>query len=141
LSDGPSPEDFRAKVFEDRETPGNWRVEKMDEDGGYEAVKVFTGPDARQQAIRYAEREFGAFDEIRLEPYRRRLPIAKLKFALSALTSSVYRRLDAARNPEEVMVRAVFANDHQTYRWTRRWYRHGNGAAVEEIDHRRIAQQ
>jgi hypothetical protein len=62
----------------------------MDEDGGYDAVKVFTGPDdirgsrnagklagrARQQAIRYAEREFGAFDEIRLEPYRRRLPIA-----------------------------------------------------------------
>jgi hypothetical protein len=66
LSDGPTPEDFRAKVFEDRETPGNWRVEKMDEDGGYEAVKVFTGPDARRQAIRYAEREFGVFDEIRL---------------------------------------------------------------------------
>ena len=76
LSDGPSPEDFRAKVFEDRETPGNWRVEKMDEDGGYEAGKVLTGPDARQQAIRYAEREFGAFDEIRIEPYRPRLPIA-----------------------------------------------------------------
>jgi hypothetical protein len=48
----------------------------MDEDGGYEAGKVLTGPDARQQAIRYAEREFGAFDEIRIEPYRRRLPIA-----------------------------------------------------------------
>ena len=76
LNKGPTPEDLRAKVFEDRETPGNWRVEKMDEDGGYDAVKVFTGPDARQQAIRYAEREFGAFDEIRLEPYRRRLPIA-----------------------------------------------------------------
>jgi len=29
-------------------------------------VKVFTGPDARQQAIRYAEREFGAYDEIQL---------------------------------------------------------------------------
>jgi hypothetical protein len=59
-----------AAVFEDRETPGNWRVEKMDEDGGYEVVKVFTGPEARQQAIQYAEREFGTFDEIRLEPYR-----------------------------------------------------------------------
>jgi hypothetical protein len=45
----------------------------MDEDGGYQVVEVFTGPDARQQAIQYAEREFGAFDEIRLEPYRRRL--------------------------------------------------------------------
>jgi hypothetical protein len=42
--------------------------EKMEEDGGYEVVKVFTGPDAREEAIRYAEREFGAYDEIRLEP-------------------------------------------------------------------------
>jgi hypothetical protein len=58
-------------VLEDRETPGNWRVEKMEEDGGFEVVKVFTGPDARQHAIQYAEREFGTFDEIRLEPYRR----------------------------------------------------------------------
>jgi hypothetical protein len=71
LSDGPTPDDLRAKVFEDRATPGNWRVEKIDEDGGYEVVKVFTGPDARGQAIRYAEREFGNYDEIRLEPYRR----------------------------------------------------------------------
>jgi hypothetical protein len=70
LSKGPTPKDFRAKVFEDRETPGNWRVEKMDEDGGYQVVKVLTGPDARQHAIQYAEREFGAFDEIRLEAYR-----------------------------------------------------------------------
>ena len=39
------------------------------------------------------------------------------------------------------MVRAVFANDHQTYRRTRSLYRHGNGAAVRKIDHSRIAQQ
>ena len=58
---GPNPEDLRAKVFEDRITPGDWRVEKMDDDGGFEVVKVFTGPDAREQAIRYAEREFGVF--------------------------------------------------------------------------------
>lgn len=51
MNDGPTPDDLRAKVFEDRETPGNWRVEKMDEDGGYDVVKVFTGPDAREQAI------------------------------------------------------------------------------------------
>jgi hypothetical protein len=63
---GPTPDDLRAKIFEDRVTPRDWRVEKMDEDGGYEAVKVFTGPDAREQAIRYAEREFGVFDKIRL---------------------------------------------------------------------------
>jgi hypothetical protein len=41
------------------------------DEGGYEVVKVFTGSDARQQAIRYAEREFGAYDEVRLPPYRR----------------------------------------------------------------------
>ena len=71
MSDGPTPEDLRAKVFEDRETAGNWRVEKMDNDGGYEAVKVFSGPDARDPAIHYAKQEFGDYDEIRLEPYRR----------------------------------------------------------------------
>jgi hypothetical protein len=40
----------------------------MDEDGGYE-VAVFSGGDPRQRAIRYAEREYGYFDEIELEPY------------------------------------------------------------------------
>ena len=45
----------------------------MDNDGGYEAVKVFSGPDARDQAIRYAKQEFGDYDEIKLEPYRRAL--------------------------------------------------------------------
>jgi hypothetical protein len=67
----PTPEDLRAKVFEDRITPGDWRVEKMDDDGGYEVVKVFTWSDPREQAIQYAEREFGVYDEIRLQPYRR----------------------------------------------------------------------
>jgi hypothetical protein len=43
MNDGPTPDDLRAKVFEDRATPGNWRVEKMNEDGGYDAVRVFTG--------------------------------------------------------------------------------------------------
>jgi hypothetical protein len=71
MNDGPTSDDFRAKVFRDRERPNDWRVEKMDDDGGYEVVKVFTGPDAHEQAIRYAEREFGAFDEIDLEPYAR----------------------------------------------------------------------
>jgi hypothetical protein len=71
MSDGPVPDDLRAKVFKDRAVPGNWRVEKMDEDGGYDVVKVFAGPDARDQAIRYAVQEFGDYDEIRLEPYQR----------------------------------------------------------------------
>jgi hypothetical protein len=39
--------------------------EKMNEDGGYEVVRVFTGMDAREQAIRFAGSEFGMFDEIR----------------------------------------------------------------------------
>jgi hypothetical protein len=69
-TDGPTAEDLRAKVFEDRITPGNWRVEKMESDGGYE-MKVFSAPDARQQAIRYADWQYGAFDEIELEPYWR----------------------------------------------------------------------
>ena len=68
-SDGPSPDDLRAKVFEDRVTPGAWRVEKMDEDGRYEVLKVFTGTRARLQAIKYAQQEFGEFDEIYLKPY------------------------------------------------------------------------
>jgi hypothetical protein len=71
MNDGPSPDDFRAKVFRDRVNPDDWRVEKMDDDGGYEVVEVFTGPDARQQAIRYAKSKFGAYDEIELEPYAR----------------------------------------------------------------------
>ena len=33
MSGGPSPGDFRAKVFRDREHTGDWRVEKLDEDG------------------------------------------------------------------------------------------------------------
>ncbi len=60
-TDGPTADDLRAKVFEDRITPGDWRVEKMDEDGGYEDIKVFTGPDARRHAIRYAANKYGVF--------------------------------------------------------------------------------
>ena len=60
------PSELRAKVFEDRITPGNWRVEKMDEDGGYE-LEIFTGPDARWQALRDAADKYDAFDVIRFE--------------------------------------------------------------------------
>jgi hypothetical protein len=70
MEDAPPPDvnDLRAKVFGDREYPEDWRVEKMDEDGGCE-VAVFSGGDARQRAVRYADREYGLFDEIELEPY------------------------------------------------------------------------
>jgi hypothetical protein len=70
MNDGPTPDDFRAKVFRDRVHTGDWRVEKLDDDGGSE-VAIFSGGDARQRAIRYAAREYGAFDEIELEPYAR----------------------------------------------------------------------
>jgi hypothetical protein len=70
LSDGPTLEDFRAKVFRDRVHTGDWRVEKLLEDGESSEVAIFSGGDARQRAIQYAEREYGAFDEIELEPYR-----------------------------------------------------------------------
>ena len=71
MNDCPTPEDLRAKVFRDRVNPADWRVEKMDDEGGYVVVEVFSGPDARQQAIRYAKSKFGAYDEIKLEPYAR----------------------------------------------------------------------
>ena len=57
-----------AKVFEDLENARDWRVEWFDDEGGCE-VKIFTGPDARQQARRYAEQRYGQFEEIKLEPY------------------------------------------------------------------------
>jgi hypothetical protein len=60
------------KVFRDRVHTGDWRVEKLDEDGETTEVAIFSGGgDARQRAIRYADREYGAFDEIELEPYAR----------------------------------------------------------------------
>ena len=61
----------RASTFRDRERPGDWRVEKLDEDGESIEIATFSGGDARQRAIRYADREYGAFDEIELEPYAR----------------------------------------------------------------------
>jgi hypothetical protein len=40
----------------------------MDEDGSSE-IAVFSGSGARERAIRYADCEYGAFDEIELQPY------------------------------------------------------------------------
>ena len=60
----------RAKVFEDRECPGDWRVERIDDDGGID-VAIFGGPNGRERAVRYADHEYGIFDEIQLEPYLR----------------------------------------------------------------------
>jgi len=73
MSDRPTPDDFRAKVFRDREHIGDWRVEKLNDDGESYDVAIFSGAQARERAIRYADREYAAFDEIELElePYKR----------------------------------------------------------------------
>ena len=56
-----------AKVFEDRDTPGKWRVEWFD-DGGRCELEIFNGHDARRQALRYAMRKYGHFREMQPEP-------------------------------------------------------------------------
>jgi hypothetical protein len=63
-----SPGTEPAKVFEDRATPGEWRVEWFDNDGRCE-LEIFSGPDARRQALRYAMRKYGNFREVELEPH------------------------------------------------------------------------
>jgi hypothetical protein len=60
-----------AKVFQDREIPDQWRVEWFDDDGRCE-LEIFTSLDARQQALRYAQRKYKVFREVQLEPYQRR---------------------------------------------------------------------
>lgn len=52
-----------AYVLEDRRSHGDWRVEKVNDDGGVEVV-TFGGPNARQRAIQYAERQYREFEEI-----------------------------------------------------------------------------
>src|SRR5437763_9685759 len=79
---GPTADDLRAKVFRDREHTGDWRVEKMDDDSGIE-VALFSGGDARQRAISYADRMYGEFDEIELAPYHRAPPLGQVLDDLS----------------------------------------------------------
>jgi len=55
-----------AKVFEDRETTGQWRVEWFDDDGRTE-LEIFTRHDARRQALRCAMQKYG---QAHLEPRR-----------------------------------------------------------------------
>lgn len=43
---------MKAEVFEDRVTPGDWRVEREGDDGEME-IAIFGGPNARERAIRY----------------------------------------------------------------------------------------
>lgn len=62
-------DDLRCKVTEDGSVTGEWRVEKMNEDGSCEKVQIFRGRDARQRAIDYARHHFGEFDEVTLRSY------------------------------------------------------------------------
>ena len=55
-----------ANVFEDRLTPGQWRVECFDDDRRCE-LEIFTGEGARRQALRYAMQKYGHFREVQLE--------------------------------------------------------------------------
>jgi hypothetical protein len=57
-----------AKVFPDRHGSGEWRVEWFDDDGGC-AVAIFSGPDAHDRALRYADHQYGRFYEVSLSPY------------------------------------------------------------------------
>ena len=52
-----------ARVFEDRQFPGEWRVEWVDDDGGSE-LAIFSGPDARERAIIFADRCYGDYEEV-----------------------------------------------------------------------------
>ena len=58
---------LRAKVFADRSSPRDWRVEFQDVDGPIE-VTVFSGPNSRERAINYAGREYGKFEEMHSAP-------------------------------------------------------------------------
>lgn len=57
---------LRAKVFRDRLTIGDWRVECEIGDGEIE-VAVFSGPNARERALHHADRLYGEFEEVRPE--------------------------------------------------------------------------
>jgi hypothetical protein len=61
---------MNCKVVEDA-VPGEWRVETINENGRFETVRTFRGPDSRLRAIEYARDRFGELDEITLQPYRR----------------------------------------------------------------------
>jgi hypothetical protein len=59
LADMPAP----AIVFEDRMYPGEWRVEWY-EDHELSEAAIFSGRNARERAILYAELQYGEYEEV-----------------------------------------------------------------------------
>jgi hypothetical protein len=55
----------KAKLFRDRTGLDEWRVERIDDDGACE-VAIFAGPGAHDHARRFADREYGDFEEVEL---------------------------------------------------------------------------
>lgn len=53
---------MRATLIEDKHTPGTFRVEAVDEDGGCE-VTIFSGPDAHSRAVSFASNYYDDFDD------------------------------------------------------------------------------
>jgi hypothetical protein len=47
--------------------PGQWRVEWFDGDRGSE-LAIFSRPNARERATRYADRQYGHFEEVDSKP-------------------------------------------------------------------------
>jgi hypothetical protein len=56
-----------ALVFEDRMYPGEWRVDWTGVHGEAE-VAIFSGRNARERAIRYAELQYGIYHEVSFDP-------------------------------------------------------------------------
>ena len=52
-----------AVVFEDRMYPGEWRVEWCD-DHIVSELAIFSGRNARERAILYAELQYGEYEEV-----------------------------------------------------------------------------
>jgi hypothetical protein len=46
-----------AKLFEDQERPGQWRVERVGDNGRSE-TRTFSGPNALRRALRYAMQRY-----------------------------------------------------------------------------------
>ena len=57
----------RAIVLSGSAFSEEWRVEWIDDDGGIE-VAIFAGPKARERALRYANRQYGLFEEVCFDP-------------------------------------------------------------------------